>query len=102
MLFNQIMKKLKKLHMNFLVWAFWESVFSKVVLALASCDGRPSKKQVARRFRYGGLLSCGIVSAASQNSCKSCFGKKDGICVKICFSLISIFIDKVEIILEQR
>ena len=38
--FHQIMKKLKKIHMNFLVWAFWESVFSKVAVAVVveSCD----------------------------------------------------------------
>ena len=41
MLFNQIMKKLKKIHMNFLVWAFWESVVSKV--AVASCNHQESK-----------------------------------------------------------
>ena len=37
------MKKLKKLHMNFLVWAFWESVFSKIALAGASCDYQKCK-----------------------------------------------------------
>ena len=29
--------------MNFLVWAFWESVFSKIALAGASCDHQKSK-----------------------------------------------------------
>ena len=65
MLFNQIMKKLKKLHMNFLVWAFWESVFSKVALSVASCDHQ--KASCARLQLRWTFLSCGVASAASQN-----------------------------------
>ena len=36
-------KKLQKLHMNFLVWALWESLFDKVVLGVANCDHQESK-----------------------------------------------------------
>ena len=55
MLFNQIMKKLKKITL----WAIWESV------AVASCEFQKSKlRKVAV---CGGLLSCGVASMVSQN-----------------------------------
>ena len=41
-----VLKKLKKLHMKFLDWAFWESVFNKVALADASWDHKKSKLHV--------------------------------------------------------
>jgi hypothetical protein len=44
-----VLKKLKKLHMKFLDWAFWESVFNKVVLAIASCDHQKNKLRAVAR-----------------------------------------------------
>ena len=41
--FNQTMKKLLKIHMKFLVWAFGESVFNKIAVAVANCDHQNSK-----------------------------------------------------------
>ena len=54
--------------MKFLVWAFWESVFNKIAVAVANCDHQNSKlRRVAQSCRCGGLLSVGIASAAAQN-----------------------------------
>ena len=70
--------------MKFLVWAFWESVFNKIAVAVANCDHQNSK--LRRVAGAEGFWVSGLRVQQLKIGRKSCFGNFSGFYTYLAFA----------------